>query len=112
MANQMQQPELGTFIFWNGIWRVLHERGKITASFGGHLEVQGNLTFTHANWINANQNKKTRMRIFYILKTLYRVLHERSNITAPSTEHLKFPENMTFAEVFCVKNDKKKEKIK
>ena len=38
------------------------------------------------------------------------MLHERSNITAPSAEHLKFPENMTFAEVFSVKRDKEKKK--
>ena len=44
--------------------------------------------------IVANQNKKTRIRTFSILKTLYAgcLLHERSNITAPFAEHLKFLE--------------------
>ena len=57
MTNQIQQPESGTFTFWNGIYRVLHERGNITVSFAGHLEVQENLTFTHANSINSSKSK-------------------------------------------------------
>ena len=38
------------------------------------------------------------------------MLHERSNITAPFAEHLKFSEKITFAEVFLVKRGKKKRK--
>ena len=34
--------------------------------------------------------------ICYIKNVIYRVLHERSNITAPFAEHLKFQEKMTF----------------
>ena len=40
------------------------------------------------------------------------MLHERSNITAPSTEHLTFPEKITFVEVFWVRRGKKKKKNK
>ena len=36
------------------------------------------------------------------------MLHKRRNITVPSTDHLKFTENMTFAEVLYVKRDKKR----
>ena len=48
-----------------------------------------------------NQNEATRIRTPYILKilSLYRVLHERSNNTAYFTEHFKFQEKLTFADV-------------
>ena len=59
----------------------------------------------------ANQNKKKQTHhILHYENAIYRVLHERSNITAPSAEHPKFPEKMTFAELFWVKRGKEKEK--
>ena len=39
---------------------------------------------------------------------IYRVLYERSNITASFGEHLKFQEKITFIEVFWVNSGKSK----
>ena len=70
----------------------------------------------HFRLIVASQDKKNwNQDILHFENATYRVLHERSNITAPSAEHLKFLKKMTFAEVFWVNHGKKKkekEKIK
>ena len=51
---------------------MLHERSNITASFAEHLEVQENLTLTHALWINNDKsNRTTRIRTTYLLKMLH-----------------------------------------
>ena len=39
------------------IYRVLHERNNITASFAEHLKFQEKLTFTHVLWINCSKLK-------------------------------------------------------
>ena len=57
----------------------------------------------------ANQNKTIRNRTLYILKMLYRVLRERSNITVSFAEHLKFQETMTSTHSIWVNSDKSKE---
>ena len=43
--------------FGKAIYRVLHERSNITASFLERLECQEKLTFTHAFWINSGKSK-------------------------------------------------------
>ena len=58
--------------FEKAIYRVLHERSNITASFVEHLEFHENLTFPHGLWINNDKsNKTTRIKTTYILKMLY-----------------------------------------
>ena len=60
MANQNKKNKnQKTLHFENAIYRVLHERSNITASFAEHLEVSENLTFTHALWINSGKSNKT-----------------------------------------------------
>ena len=46
----------------------------------------------------ANQNQKTKSKTLSIhfQNAMHRLLHERSNITAPFVEHLEFPEKKTF----------------
>ena len=60
--------------------------------------------------IVANQNKKLESGHFTFWKCYIQGAPRKKQCTAPSVEHLKFPENMTFAEVFWVKLDKKKKK--
>ena len=43
--------------FEKAMYRVLHERSNITASFAKRLEFQEKLTFTHAFWINSAKSK-------------------------------------------------------
>ena len=65
----------------------------------------------HFGLIVTNQNKKVKNQDTINFEiAIYRVLHERSNNTAPFPEHLKFPEKMTFTEMFWVKRGKKKRK--
>ena len=59
--------------FEKAVYRVLHERSNITASFAERLEFQKKLTITNAfGLIVANQNKTTRIIALYLLKMLYR----------------------------------------
>ena len=44
--------------FGNVIYRVLHERSNITASFEEHLKFQERLTFAHALWINSGKSNE------------------------------------------------------
>ena len=52
----------------------------------------------HFGLVVANQNQKTKIKTLSIHfeNAIHRVLHERSNITAPFTERLEFPEKKTF----------------
>ena len=44
----------------------------------------------------------------YFEKAIYRVLHERSNITASCVERLEFQEKLTFAHAFWINSGKSK----
>ena len=58
--------------FGNAMYRVLHERSNITTSFTEHLSFKKNgLLHMHFGLIAANQNKKTTITTFHILKKLY-----------------------------------------
>ena len=43
--------------FEKGIYRVLHERSNITASFAQDLKFKKKKTFTYALWVNSDKSK-------------------------------------------------------
>ena len=43
--------------FENALYKVLHERSNIAASFTEHLKVQEKMTFTHALFVNSSKSK-------------------------------------------------------
>ena len=53
----------------------------------------------HFGLVVANQNQKTKIktRSIHFENVIHRVLHERSNITAPFTEQLEFLEKKTYS---------------
>ena len=53
------------------------------------------MSFTHTRWVNGGKSKEKQLELgHYMFEiAIYRALHERSNITAPFPEHLKFQEN-------------------
>ena len=54
-----------------------------------------------------NQIRKTRVkRLIHFENAIYRVLHERSNDTAPFAEHPKFEEETTFIEAVSMNGGK------
>ena len=72
---------------------MFHERSNITAPFGEHLKFQERqLLQENFGWIVVNYNKKTRIKILYILKLLYTGYSIQG--AAPFTEHLKFQGKM------------------
>ena len=80
---------------------MLHERSSITAFFAEHPKLQHLNTFIHTLWVHSGKskkktNKQNSVRTLYILKILYRVLYERSNITTPFAERLKFQKKHDF----------------
>ena len=64
----------------------------------------------HFGLVVANQNQKTKIKTLsvHFENAIRRVLHERSNITAPFAEHLEFPENKTFTHSLWFKRVKTK----
>ena len=70
------------------------------------------MTFKEAFWVNSGKSKEENQshKTIRFENAIYIVLHERSNDTASFAEHLKFPEQMTLAEVFWVKRGKTKQK--
>ena len=89
------------------ICRVLHERCNNTDPIVEQLRFQEKVTLG-VGLIVENQNKKTKTKILNLLKMLYiyRVLHERSNITASFTDRLKFQEKVTFTHARQVNDGK------
>ena len=55
--SKQEEKNQQTLHFGNAIYRVLHEQSNITGSFAEHVEVQKNLTFTHALWIKSDKSK-------------------------------------------------------
>ena len=53
----------------------------------------------HFRLVVANQNQKTKIKTLSIHfeNAMHRVLHERTNITAPFAEHLEFLEKKTYS---------------
>ena len=41
----------------NAIYRVLHEKSDLTASFTEHLIFKKKVTFTHALWVNISKKQ-------------------------------------------------------
>ena len=64
----------------------------------------------HCGLVRANQNQKTKIKALSIHfeNAIHRVLHERSNITAPFAERLEFPERKTFTQSLWFKRVKTK----
>ena len=75
--------------FENATYNATYKRHNIAASFSKHLEFLE--SFTHEIWVGSD-NGKSEGKIYDI----YRVLHERSNITSSLQEHLAFPKKMEF----------------
>ena len=72
-------------------YRVLHERSNNTASFAEHMKFKEKwLLHMRFALIVVNQIKKLKSRYYTFGNAIYRVLHERNNITASFQEHLKF----------------------
>ena len=87
-----------TLHFKSALYKRLHERCDIIASFAKHLESQEQMLFIHTLWVNSDKSKENNQNQdnLHFENALYRVLHERSSITASFTEHLKFLEILTF----------------
>ena len=84
---------------------------NIAASFAEHLELCEYKRFTRGVWVTSVKWKSTSkiQDIFYIENDIYRVLHERSNISAFLVEHQKFPERKNkFSSGMWVATDKLK----
>ena len=93
-----------------------HQRSNISASLTEHVKVQEKMTFIHALWLNTNKSKQkiTRKRGHYTFWKCYlqdQYYHQRSNISASFTEHLKVQEKMTFIHALWVNTNKSKQKI-
>ena len=84
------------------IYRMFHKRCNITASLVEHLKFQEKTTFAEPLWVNRRKSKqkKQNQENIDLENAIYRMLHERRNITASFGEQLKFQEKMTFPEVF------------
>ena len=56
------------------------------------------MNFIEAFWVNTGKSKlkKQNQNTIHFANSMHRVPPERSNITAPFAEHLKFREKMTF----------------
>ena len=70
------------------------------------------MIFTHTLWVNSgksNQNNLSQDTIHFE-NVIYRVVHERSNITAPFVVHLKFKKKKTFTDLLWVNSNKLIEK--
>ena len=87
------------------------EASNITVSFVEHLKFQEKLPFAEMPFglIVGNQNQKNQNEdtIHFEIAT-YKVIHERSNKTAPFAEHLKFQEKLTSVDALSVESDKLK----
>ena len=59
-----------------------------------HLKFQEKITFVEVFWVKRGKTKykKYNKDTVYFQTAKCRVVHERSNITAPFVEHLKFQE--------------------
>ena len=94
-----------------------------------HLKFQEKITFTHALSVNSAKLKKNGIRTLcgarkikqitrgapkikkkerHFEKGIYRVPHERSNITASFVQDLKFKKKKTFTYALWVNSDKSK----
>ena len=82
-----------TIHFEIAIYRVLHDRSNITALFAEHLKFPEKMTFAEV-FLDEKWQKKGEVEkdTIHFQTAKYRVLHKRSNITAPFAEHLKFQE--------------------
>ena len=57
--------------FGDGMYRVLHKRSSITASFVEHLKFPEYMTFTKAIWLSSDIQIKNQDSGFFALKLLY-----------------------------------------
>ena len=108
----------GHYTFWKYYLQdqCNHQRSNISASLTEHVKVQEKMTFIHALWLNTNKSKQktTRKRGHYTFWKCYlqdQYYHQRSNISASFTEHLKVQEKITFIHALWVNTNKSKQKI-
>ena len=96
------------------LYIVLHERHNNTAYLAGHLKFQEKSAFAHSLWVNCSKSKQKLPELGHYIQfeiAIYRVLHERNNITACFPEHPKFKDKKSFTHLRLVNSGKSKYKI-
>ena len=103
-----------TFHFENVIYKVLHERINVTASFKEHVEYPEKTNCYICDLGNQWQNKKKNMEqdTLHFENAIYMLFLERSNIIASFVEFPKFPEKMSFTPAIWVRSDEVKSRIR
>ena len=83
-------------------------KDNIAASFSKNIEFLE--SFTHEVWVNRDSVTSTGKicDTSYFEKAIYRVLHERNNITLFLKEHLECPEKRSFTRGIWVRSAKMK----
>ena len=89
---------------------MLLQRCNNTASFAEHLKFFKKYDFAEVFLVKRG---KTKYKMYnkdtiHFENLIYRMLHKRSKITTPFSEHLKFQEKITFTHSLWVKRGKTK----
>ena len=102
---------------------MLHERSNIAAFSVKHhkfREIKNfsssqstynffkKVTFTQVLWVNSGKSKQKKQDTIHFGRAIYKMLHERINITASFVEHLEVHENLTLTYALWINNDKSK----
>ena len=82
------------FHFESAIYKGFYEKSNISISLVEQVEFPDYINFILAILAGSDQGKLANriQKFFHYLITMYRVIHERSNIATSFVEHLEFPE--------------------
>ena len=95
MTNHDRETRIRTLYIYKLLYTGCStKKSNNTGSFAEHLKFFKKVTLTHAPWVNSGKwkQKNSNQNTIHFENAIYRVLHERSNITASLAEHLKVRE--------------------